>query len=805
VQFQPDGQRGWTVGADGTILATADGGKSWAAQTSGTRAELWSVQFQPDGQRGWAVGNAGTILLTRDGGKTWAEGDSRVGSARLGLSVAVASSTIWAPGYPPALLHSTDGGNTWQPEPWPVRYARYPAPWFWMTLLLSGWLWTRSIKFDEYQPEDGAEATGLTDAPTRDFAQDRLRFGPLAKGISRFLRNLATVPPLTLAISGDWGSGKSSLMALICADLKRYGSRPVWFNAWHHQKDEQLLAGLLSAIRDQALPSPLSLDGWVFRLRLLWLRSKKHFALTFVMILLVSATIAFLTGHDLSAWERILQIIQQQLPWIQAAAKGDQATVSKADLVKLMAQSASAIATLVAIRKALTAFGADPAVLLSAAAEKFRLKDASALTNFRARFAEQFQEVTEVLPQRMVIVIDDLDRCRPEAILDVMEAVNFLVSSGSCFVIFGMATERVQAALALSFDKIAAETADLTSTHDQRDADVGKETIDREQRRRYAQHYLEKLVNLEIVVPSVSDLDASRLFDRHDADERDLWVEAWAPVARLWPIALVIIAVILGGIFGWRLPVPDPPPAPVVQAAAPAGHTTAAVGGTASRTPTAPTPQEVQKYVPSVQKGDARDISWPVFVIPLALLTACLAGLTLYRLRAAVHQVRDTRGFQDALRAWTPLVHSHRATPRAIKRFANRIRYLAMLHQAERLDESGFDTLRRRCDLMIAWIVGRILRINAQIPPTAPIRAQDHTNLDMAEENLVALGALNECFGLQWRDCATGTYDSGEQQKAIEAVLRRLKLIGCSSSWPPSQEELDAFEVSLHGIRAPVT
>ena len=62
-----------------------------------------------------------------------------------------------------------------------------------------------------------------------------------------------------------------------------------------------------------------------------------------------------------------------------------------------------------------------------------------------------------------------------------------------------------------------------------------------------------------------------------------------------------------------------------------------------------------------------------------------------------------------------------------------------MLHQAERLDESGFDTLRRRCDWMIAWISGRILRINAQMPPTAPIRAQDHTSLDMAEENMLRL------------------------------------------------------------------
>ena len=590
-----------------------------------------------------------------------------------------------------------------------------------MSLLLAGWLWTRSIEFGSSQPEDSAEAIGFTDAPTADFEQNRLRFGPLAKGISRFLRNVATVPPLTLAISGDWGSGKSSLMALICADLKRYGSRPVWFNAWHHQQDEQLLAGLLSAIRDQALPSSLTPDGWAFRLRLLWLRSKKHFALSFVMILLASATIAFLTGHDLTAWDRMFQNIQTQLPSIKAAANGDQETISKADLFRLLAQLASAIATVVAIGKALTAFGADPAVLLSATAEKFRLKDASALTNFRARFAEQFREVTEVLPQRMVIVIDDLDRCRSELILDMMEAVNFLVSSGSCFVIFGMATERVQAALALSFDKIAIETEDLINAGAPPAEEGEKETTNRRARRKYARDYLEKLVNLEILVPSVSNLDASRLFDWHKANERELWVGAWTPVARLWPIALVIVAVILGGNFGWRFVVPDPAPAVVVQrAAVPINHNTAAAGGTTSGTLT--TPQVVQRYVPEVQRGDPQNINWSVFALPLTLLAICLAGFTLYRLRTAVHQVRDTRGFQDALRAWAPLVHSYRATPRAIKRFGNRIRYLVMLHQAERLDVSGFDTLRRMSDSALAWIGRRMPRLQTRTPTNDPVR-----------------------------------------------------------------------------------
>ena len=430
-----------------------------------------------------------------------------------------------------------------------------------------------------------------------------------------------------------------------------------------------------------------------------------------------------------------------------------------------------------------------------------RLKDASALTNFRARFAEQFREVTEVLPQRMVIVIDDLDRCRSELILDMMEAVNFLVSSGSCFVIFGMATERVQAALALSFDKIAIETEDLINAGAPPAEEGEKETTNRRARRKYARDYLEKLVNLEILVPSVSNLDASRLFDWHKANERELWVGAWTPVARLWPIALVIVAVILGGNFGWRFVVPDPAPAVVVQrAAVPINHNTAAAGGTTSGTLT--TPQVVQRYVPEVQRGDPQNINWSVFALPLTLLAICLAGFTLYRLRTAVHQVRDTRGFQDALRAWAPLVHSYRATPRAIKRFGNRIRYLVMLHQAERLDVSGFDTLRRMSDSALAWIGRRMPRLQTRTPTNDPVRAQDGANLDMGEENIVALGALNECFGSQWRICATGTYSSKAQQEAIEFVLRSFDR---PLQWPPSREELDSFEASLHGIRTPST
>ena len=74
-------------------------------------------------------------------------------------------------------------------------------------------------------------------------------------GLSRFLRNENTIPPLTVAVTGPWGTGKSSLMNLAKADLEEYGFRPVWFNAWHHQKEEHLLASLLQNIKLQAIPS----------------------------------------------------------------------------------------------------------------------------------------------------------------------------------------------------------------------------------------------------------------------------------------------------------------------------------------------------------------------------------------------------------------------------------------------------------------------------------------------------------------------------------------------------------------------
>lgn len=74
-----DRKDGWTVGQDGSILATDDGGKIWHTQSSGTQAWLYSVYFI-DRQNGWIAGHCfkeycgqeyGVVLNTVDGGTTW--------------------------------------------------------------------------------------------------------------------------------------------------------------------------------------------------------------------------------------------------------------------------------------------------------------------------------------------------------------------------------------------------------------------------------------------------------------------------------------------------------------------------------------------------------------------------------------------------------------------------------------------------------------------------------------------------------------------------------------------------------------
>lgn len=791
VHFSDGGQHGWAVGDGGTILSTEDGGTNWKIRPSKVQATLFSVHFSENRQRGWAVGVGGTILKTANGGGSWTpvkitgvEASQRSGSTLRSVWVSDTSpNKVWVVGFPPALQHTVNGGMTWSIDKWPLNYARYPAPWFWLGLLAVAACWWWALLPRSSDIAKGAAAMVTTDAQLSSAALDRLGFGRLARGISRFLRNTATEPPLTLAVSGDWGTGKSSLMALVCEDMRRHGSRPVWFNAWHHQKDEQFLAALLQAVRAQALPSLMSAEGWVFRLRLLWLRSRKHYVIAILALLAASALAGFMIMHDTEQWTRLSG-------WLNILGSAKDGKPSNTDVASWLAQLLSGLAVLVTLRKALTAFGADPAVLLAPSVEKFKLSDASALTDFRARFSKEFGEVTQCLPYRMLIVIDDLDRCKPEAMLEVMEAVNFLVSSGRCFVMLGMATERVRAAIGLPLDAIAREMADP--------APASSDTFEqqRERRRAYADAYLEKLINLEILVPGMDREASPSLFrtDEPTKEPKRRALEARQALLRLWPVAVVAACACIGFYCGSQWTLPEPAARTPVVGAAPLSP--APVASTAGPVPPPAPPASTPTLypVPKVQPGEDRATNrWAVGIPAVLMLIVCI-GYGIFLLRSTLNHVRDSQRFVTALGIWMPLVYQKRRTPRGVKRFANRVRYLAMLQQPEVLDKSGWNE-------MVDWFYGLFGKGNQD-----PSRQQTDNAMsavsDLAEDVIVGLGALHELYGDQWREVITGI--AGSESGPYAEILKDLAKSqerGDIDPWPPGDEQLKAFERSLKGSR----
>lgn len=65
------GERVWIAGAPGSkVLASDDGGKHWQAFSTDQNLPIYGLAFA-DNLHGWAVGAMGTILTTADGGRTW--------------------------------------------------------------------------------------------------------------------------------------------------------------------------------------------------------------------------------------------------------------------------------------------------------------------------------------------------------------------------------------------------------------------------------------------------------------------------------------------------------------------------------------------------------------------------------------------------------------------------------------------------------------------------------------------------------------------------------------------------------------
>lgn len=113
-----DAQHGWAVGHDAQILATTDGGVTWAKQFEdlNRQAPLLDLWFK-DASTGFAVGAYGALLATTDGGQHWEDVSARIDNPdqfHFNAIGAVKDGGLFIVGEQGSLFRSRDWGLSWE-------------------------------------------------------------------------------------------------------------------------------------------------------------------------------------------------------------------------------------------------------------------------------------------------------------------------------------------------------------------------------------------------------------------------------------------------------------------------------------------------------------------------------------------------------------------------------------------------------------------------------------------------------------------------------------------------------------------
>lgn len=757
-------------------------------------ADLVAVHFD-DPHNGWAASARGIALVTTDGGGEWrpapaakalkerhplAEQQLRatldsatryVAPAIPGMQVHLLASTradalrLWAVGRDGVILASADSGETWRRQTRPAgdqtegTYARLPAPWTYLAflsgvgLLLGAGRQLGQARQQVPPPQAGIAGLFVSDHPLGPGDPDPLGHGQVAQGLASFILNRNTEPGITMAITGSWGSGKSSIMRLLLYRLQEAGFRPAWFNAWHHQQEGRQLASLFNTIRRQAVPPLHTVPAWLIRGSLLWNRGWFYRLLILGVVSLVllggfeaarqqapleslrQTLLSVITDtrpvvitpasleklrKDNVVDDRILAVLERNMLWTgnpQGAggcrvqdgdctfASGAQLHASLEERIKprlltdeeraaldgaaqhlgtgpktILAVLLGALVVPLLLGKGLAVYGLKYMDLFKRfLPERGRMEGKEAVGTMETLRTE-FALLTEALDGRLVLFIDDLDRCSCQTVREVLELVNYLSSVGQCFIVLGMAMEHVACCI-----EPKAEDQD---------------------RREYALQYLKKLINIEVPVPAM-DPDRSReMLERQTgATERPAPPGPW----RRWlGWSLVLLGIVA---MSWVLPRVWNQFQPRAEPKAFLAEPPAGVSG--SSAPSLPGQAKTDKASPGLKVGlepGGQQAPSSLLALPPALVLAAL-GLWITRsrwlpwfqdkgflpaLRRALGQADrgdDRPEFGAALVDWHPIIIQGDPTPRGVKRFVNRVRFLAMMEQSQPQAERISDAL----------------------------------------------------------------------------------------------------------------
>jgi hypothetical protein len=372
----------------------------------------------------------------------------------------------------------------------------------------------------------GVRAASLSDSVA---TRDRLGFEPYVNAVAAFITNPETQAPLTLAVEGEWGSGKSSFMRQVEAAIREDpgGTKPakmggfhrilaalnpwhdpgpvtVWFNPWRHDREEALWAAFaLEFLRNISRQLPFA-RRWRGHLKLLhtrfsWRDGWWDVARMVALIALAAATLVILLTVVFDP--KFVKLFTLDLQ--SDKGKGLVGTLLK------VGGTAGVVALAASLVKEVKSFVGNP---FRVELKRFvRSPDYQGRISFIEQFHRDFGKMVEAYAggRKVYVFIDDLDRCQVPRAADLMQALNLMIAEEQPLVfIIGMDREKIAASLAVKFKEVIPYLGGASSLAEDRPANAAAAAG-----LEYGSEFLEKFVQVSIRVPQPRESDITRLLE----------------------------------------------------------------------------------------------------------------------------------------------------------------------------------------------------------------------------------------------------------------------------------------------------
>ena len=283
---------------------------------------------------------------------------------------------------------------------------------------------------------------------------DLLNNEAIAKTVVNLIKESNT-QPISIGIHGDWGAGKSSILEMI-EDLFNHTDKDdgkkyccIRFNGWKHQGFEDSKIALMSAIvseltaKENLQETAKEILGKLWK-NINWMTVAKTAGKTALGIATGTAPIAVLS--------------------------------SVRDMLK------STVTTQEGIANAIDVIG-------GYLKESKITEDTSSNTEF-TEFHKNFKELLEKANiKKLVVLIDDLDRCLPDVAINTLEAVRLFMFTGETAFVVAADESMIRYAVKKHFPDVV----------DENKYNVGIE---------FSNKYLEKLIQVPFRIPALGEVEA---------------------------------------------------------------------------------------------------------------------------------------------------------------------------------------------------------------------------------------------------------------------------------------------------------